>query len=679
MTLAVVVGIGYLYATPYLALRELKAAFDRKAFRELGGAMDVASLKKSLKDSIANARIQVQKDDAEVGIKSKEGLDGLEALLGFGIDQGLDKLLSPEALGQLEVASAKKEDVIAQLVPENRRGEIAGLVADLESKTEISTGYAGIDAFEVRASHPKLGKAVMVLSRQGLAGWRVSGVDLGNVLPTVMRRFDMATSEVALSDAALRKKDIAKARAWAERAAEQELPGGSLRLAMVMIGAPSGRGDAMEGIKRASHEAAMGDASAALMLARVYESGLEVPEDAAEAVKWYKRAFELRATSAVAIRLSWIYTYGRRGVPQNYREAAEWAKRAAEWYQGKNNQGRVLLETRHAALSALAIGNGDSKEHKQGRWRRGADLKIVSSQGAGPIRFVASPADNLAAMGDCDLWSKTGKGALGWCTYIAWNWNISMLFELDSGALPVVIRSSQQFPRRLARIRIYNPSGQVEESLQFEQGSLEDALRRLGAEERREKRRVWYCPLMNEDLLSNLSPHLESGSATAFVWPSIVVVRCDGNGRVVEVDLSNPAVSGIMASGVTSVDGSDSAKRGAILEVAAIAGACKTAVQEYVAARNDLPSDAWAAGCSSTAFGYAESVSVVAGQVAVRIRNVDASVDGSSLYLTPTSNSTPPSVRATRGRPILGWHCGTDAASAAYKFFPTVCRQVPLP
>jgi len=55
MTLAVVVGIGYLYATPYLALRELKAAFDRKAFRELGGAMDVASLKKSLKDSIANA------------------------------------------------------------------------------------------------------------------------------------------------------------------------------------------------------------------------------------------------------------------------------------------------------------------------------------------------------------------------------------------------------------------------------------------------------------------------------------------------------------------------------------------------------------------------------------------------------------------------------------------------
>lgn len=679
MTLAVVAGIGYLYATPYLALRELKAAFDRKAFRELGGAMDVASLKKNLKDSIANAKIQVQKDDAEVGIRSKEGLDGLEALLGFGIDQGLDKLLSPEALGQLEAASAKKEDVIAQLVPENRRGEIAGLVADLESKTEISTGYAGIDAFEVRASHPKLGKAVMVLTRQGLAGWRVSGVDLGNVLPTVMRRFDMATSEVALADAALWKKDIARARAWAERAAEQELPGGSLRLAMVMIGAPSGRGDAMEGIKRASHVAAMGDASAALMLARVYESGLEVPEDAAEAVKWYKRAFELQANTEVASRISWIYTYGRKGVPQDYREAAEWARRAADWSQGKHGDYRSYFERRHVALSALVRGDEESTVHKRGQWMRGGEIEIAPGEGIGPVRFELTPAQSLEMLGDCDSWSSTGKQ--GWCGYVAWNWGLTLVFDLDASALPVVIRSSRQFPRRLKTIAIFNPSGQTEESPRIGGGGVDDALQRLGAEKRRDKRWVWWCPLQKEDVLANYSLPLDQrwlGSATAFVWPSITVVRCDGNGRVARVELANPAESRLSnASGVSSVNDSDSAKRGAILEVVAIAGACKTSVQEYVAARTDLPSDARAAGCSAGSM-YAESVSVVAGQVAVRVRNVDASVDGRSLYLTPTSDSTPPSVRTTGGGPILGWHCGTDAPPAAYGYFPAVCRQAQL-
>ncbi len=65
------------------------------------------------------------------------------------------------------------------------------------------------------------------------------------------------------------------------------------------------------------------------MLASMYDQGLGVKQDYAEAVKWYRSA----ATQGIPesqISLGQAYVSGR-GVPQNYAAAAMWFRKAAEW------------------------------------------------------------------------------------------------------------------------------------------------------------------------------------------------------------------------------------------------------------------------------------------------------------------------------------------------------------
>ena len=76
-------------------------------------------------------------------------------------------------------------------------------------------------------------------------------------------------------------------------------------------------------------QAKQGNVGSQLSLAFMYDNGIGVPEDNAEAAKWYRPPAE-RGDSTAQNNLGWLYERGE-GVPENHHEAVKWYRRAAEW------------------------------------------------------------------------------------------------------------------------------------------------------------------------------------------------------------------------------------------------------------------------------------------------------------------------------------------------------------
>ena len=74
--------------------------------------------------------------------------------------------------------------------------------------------------------------------------------------------------------------------------------------------------------------AQQGHSEAQFYLGRMYDDGNGMPQDDAEAVKWYRRAAEQGYASA-QFNLGFMYGNGH-GVPQDYAKAVTWYRRAAE-------------------------------------------------------------------------------------------------------------------------------------------------------------------------------------------------------------------------------------------------------------------------------------------------------------------------------------------------------------
>ncbi len=74
--------------------------------------------------------------------------------------------------------------------------------------------------------------------------------------------------------------------------------------------------------------AANGDAQAQYELGFMYDRGLGVPQDYKEAASWYRKAAE-QGNAQAQFFLGQMYDTGK-GVPQGYEEAASWYRKAAE-------------------------------------------------------------------------------------------------------------------------------------------------------------------------------------------------------------------------------------------------------------------------------------------------------------------------------------------------------------
>jgi TPR repeat protein len=74
----------------------------------------------------------------------------------------------------------------------------------------------------------------------------------------------------------------------------------------------------------------------------MYFSGQGVPQDYREAAEWFRKAAE-QGEAAAQSWLGSMYSHGR-GLPQDYEEAAKWFRKAAE--QGHAEAKELLREMR---------------------------------------------------------------------------------------------------------------------------------------------------------------------------------------------------------------------------------------------------------------------------------------------------------------------------------------------
>ncbi len=83
----------------------------------------------------------------------------------------------------------------------------------------------------------------------------------------------------------------------------------------------------MQNFIKARKAADQGDARAQLYLGYMYDSGRGVPQDHAEALRWYRKAAEQGDTFA-QLKLGVMYGEGQ-SVPQDHAEALKWYGKAA--------------------------------------------------------------------------------------------------------------------------------------------------------------------------------------------------------------------------------------------------------------------------------------------------------------------------------------------------------------
>ena len=107
----------------------------------------------------------------------------------------------------------------------------------------------------------------------------------------------------------------------------------AIQMSQVKLGAmyDTGSGvpqDDAEAVKWYRRAADHGDVLPSSMLGVMYDDGRGVPQDYAEALKWYRRAAD-QGDAAAQYSLGFAYASGQ-GVLQDFTEARQWYRRAAD-------------------------------------------------------------------------------------------------------------------------------------------------------------------------------------------------------------------------------------------------------------------------------------------------------------------------------------------------------------
>jgi hypothetical protein len=104
------------------------------------------------------------------------------------------------------------------------------------------------------------------------------------------------------------------------------------------------RAQAEEPLDQLLAQAQRGNATAQSELGWKYAKGEGVPQDHAEAVKWFRKAAD-QGNVAAEVNLAVSYARGE-GVPQDYAEAAKWYRKAADQGNGtaQNTLGAMYLQ-----------------------------------------------------------------------------------------------------------------------------------------------------------------------------------------------------------------------------------------------------------------------------------------------------------------------------------------------
>jgi TPR repeat protein len=76
-----------------------------------------------------------------------------------------------------------------------------------------------------------------------------------------------------------------------------------------------------------------------ILSAFAYEKGVGVPQDLAEAAKWYRRAAEAGHPRSMSILVE-MYAAGRGGLPRDDAQAVNWLQSGGGWRRARHGESR---------------------------------------------------------------------------------------------------------------------------------------------------------------------------------------------------------------------------------------------------------------------------------------------------------------------------------------------------
>jgi len=160
IALALAGAAAWLFATPYLAVSDMRRAADARDADALADHVDFPALRESLKGEIA-ARLSPTSGPAAGNPLLAFGA----ALAGSLVGPAIDAWVTPESLSWL---------LRGELPP------VSGQSINPAADVDASMGYAGASTFvvEVKPKGSQARPIQLVLTRSGIASWKLTAVHL---------------------------------------------------------------------------------------------------------------------------------------------------------------------------------------------------------------------------------------------------------------------------------------------------------------------------------------------------------------------------------------------------------------------------------------------------------------------------------------------------------------------
>ena len=186
---ASVIAGSYAFVSPWLALRDFAQAFENQDTRKIEKLIDFPELREDIKVTAKAAMMKSAAVELEGDPFAAMGIMMANAIVDPIIDQvvspaGLQLLFSAREMSGGADGLPENIDALAKgLVSSGRGGEASRGIDDARS-VEVKTEYVGINEFEVQVSNADIfnESVSFYMRREGLGGWKVSGVKVPSTL-----------------------------------------------------------------------------------------------------------------------------------------------------------------------------------------------------------------------------------------------------------------------------------------------------------------------------------------------------------------------------------------------------------------------------------------------------------------------------------------------------------------
>jgi hypothetical protein len=172
LTVAVVLTAGYYFASPLLAMNDLKSAFLDKNADKVNRYIDYPSLREDLKGQLMAAAIKDMQADPEMNDNPFAGL--VAAMVGPLVNAMVDSYVTPSGMKTIMALSTGQE--VSQDETSKNLVERAKELDEALKKT--SFGYEGLDTFYLTATGDDGDQTKLLFARSGFADWKLKGVVL---------------------------------------------------------------------------------------------------------------------------------------------------------------------------------------------------------------------------------------------------------------------------------------------------------------------------------------------------------------------------------------------------------------------------------------------------------------------------------------------------------------------